>query len=129
MTRINTIPPQELCDKHLMAEIREITRIPNTIKTGKAIIANIPDTFRLGAGHVKFFYNKLLFLKNRYHNLYDECVLRGFNVSDNKNSFDDLPENLMNDWVPTDESISLIRERIKERMINMKNIKYTSYKL
>ena len=57
MTRINTIPPQELCDKHLMAEIREITRIPNTIKTGKAIIANIPDTFRLGSGHVKFFYD------------------------------------------------------------------------
>ena len=50
MTRINTIPPQELCDKHLMAEIREIARIPNTIKTGKAIIANIPDTFRLGSG-------------------------------------------------------------------------------
>lgn len=126
MTRINTIPPQELCDKHLMAEIREITRIPNTIKSGKAIVTNIPDTFRLGTGHVKFFYDKLLFLKNRYHNLYDECILRGFNVSDNKNSFDDLPEKLMNDWVPTDESIYLIRERIKERMFNMKNIKYSN---
>lgn len=31
MTRINTIPVQELCDSHILAEIREITRIPNTI--------------------------------------------------------------------------------------------------
>lgn len=128
MTRINTIPPQELCDKHLMAELREITRIPNTIKSGKAIINNIPDTFRLGSGHVKFFYNKLLYLKNRYYNLYDECLLRGFNVSDNRNSFDDLPKTLMNDWVPTEESIILIKERIAERMTTMKSIKYSEYK-
>lgn len=126
MTRINTIPPQELCDKHLMAELREITRIPNTIKSGKAIINDIPDTFRLGSGHVKFFYNKLLYLKNRYYSLYDECLFRGFNVSDNKNSFDDLPKPLMNDWVPTEESIILIKERISERMATMKNIKYTN---
>ena len=33
----------------------------------------------------------------------------------------------MNDWKPTEDSISLIRERIKERMINMKNIKFSGY--
>ena len=59
MTRINTVPPQELCDKHLMAEIREITRIPNTIKSGKARIEGIPPDFRLGSGHVNFFTTKL----------------------------------------------------------------------
>jgi hypothetical protein len=33
MTRINTgIPPKELTDKHLLAEHREIKRIPNCIK-------------------------------------------------------------------------------------------------
>ncbi|HGJ5874346.1 MAG TPA: pyrimidine dimer DNA glycosylase/endonuclease V [Arsenophonus apicola] len=29
MTRINVIPPNELCDQHLLAEHRELTRIPN----------------------------------------------------------------------------------------------------
>lgn len=37
MTRISaSIKPIELCDKMLMAEHREIIRIPNTIKSGKA---------------------------------------------------------------------------------------------
>ncbi len=40
----------------------------------------IPDKFKLGTGHVKFFYNKLLYLKNRYTSLYNECIKRGFNV-------------------------------------------------
>lgn len=29
MTRINLVPPEELCDQHLLAEHRELTRIPN----------------------------------------------------------------------------------------------------
>ena len=31
MTRINLIPPKELCDQHLLAEFRELTRIPNAV--------------------------------------------------------------------------------------------------
>ena len=61
MTRINAgIPPAELTNKHLIAEHREIKRIPNCIAKGKYKMEGIPDKFKLGTGHVKFFYNKLL---------------------------------------------------------------------
>jgi len=35
MTRINLVPPQELCDQHLLAEHRELTRIPNAVARGR----------------------------------------------------------------------------------------------
>jgi deoxyribonuclease (pyrimidine dimer) len=126
MTRINTIPPRELCDKHLMAEIREITRIPNTVKSGKARIEGIPGTFRLGSGHVKFFYDKIRYLEKRYKQLYNECEYRGFNVQDNSGSFKGIPIELMNDWSPTQESVTLIKERLNEKFRVMKNIRYTN---
>jgi hypothetical protein len=48
MTRINIgIPPSRLKSKMLLAEAREIKRIPNTIKSGKAKIEGIPATFRM----------------------------------------------------------------------------------
>lgn len=125
MTRINAhIPPVNLCDQHLLAEHREIVRIPNTIKSGKAKIDKIPDTFKLGSGHVKFFYNKLLYLKNRYNILYDECVKRGFNVTNYSESFDDLDDILYNDWCGDIKSNNIVKERIIERLSKMKNIKY-----
>jgi hypothetical protein len=128
MTRINSsIPVQELCDSHLLAEHREITRVPNTIRTGRAIIKDIPKKFTLGTGHVKFFYNKVGFIQKRYNQLYDECVARGFDVEPKHNSFDDIPKQLMNDWEATTESNLLIKQRIQERLSIMKTIKYTSY--
>jgi len=80
MTRISSsIKPIELCDKMLIAEHREIIRIPNTIKSGKAKVdlSTIPLDFKLGSGHVIFFYNKLKYLHNRYLQLYKECIDRG----------------------------------------------------
>ena len=74
MTRINVgVKPSELTGKHLLAEHREIKRIPNCIKKGRYKMTGIPNKFKLGTGHVKFFYNKLLFLKNRYIEIYNEC--------------------------------------------------------
>lgn len=115
MTRINTVPVSELNRRHLLAEHREIKRIPNAITSGKAVIQNIPKEFTLGPGHVKFFYNKILWLKNRYLELYNECIRRGYNVTSYIDSFDGIDDDLMNDWQPTAASIELIRQRIKER--------------
>ncbi len=73
MTRINIhVPPINLCNEHLIAEHRELKRIPNAIKNGTSVIKNIPSTFRLGEGHVKFFYNKLGYLKKRYSQLHSK---------------------------------------------------------
>ncbi len=116
MTRINAgIPPKQLSRQHLIAEHREIVRIPNTIKSGKAVIQDIPAQFTLGKGHVKFFYNKLKFLHIRYDALYKECIARGYNMTWFGEAFQDLPPELYKDYKPTAEAKALIKQRIIER--------------
>lgn len=93
MTRINAgIPPSELCNKHLMSEHRELIRIPNCVSKRRFNMKNQPNKFTLGTGHVKFFYNKLLYLKNRYEELYSECIKRQINVQYYGNSWDNAPK-------------------------------------
>lgn len=123
MTRINAgYPVKQLTGKHLMAEHREIKRIPNAVKKGKAVIKDIPKDFCLGPGHVKFFYNKQLYLKKRYEELYKEAISRGYKPTYYGDCWNDIPEHLMNDWVPTTESKLLIEQRIKERLeVNLKD--------
>ncbi len=117
MTRINVgVKPAELNSKHLIAEHREIKRIPNLIKKGKYSLDGMPEQFKLGTGHVKFFYNKLRYLHGRYTSLYNECINRGFNVTNYDECFDDLPTELYNDYQPTAIDRELILERIKERL-------------
>ena len=117
MTRINVgIPPAELVNKHLLAEHREIKRIPNCVAKGKYNMDGIPERFKLGKGHVKFFYNKLLYLKNRYIKLYVECVKRGFNVQYYIGAWNNIPKELMNDYKVKANDIRIIRERINHKL-------------
>lgn len=117
MTRINVgVPPHELTTKHLIAEHREIKRIPNVIKSGKFNMNGQPDKFTLGTGHVKFFYDKILFLKNRYIEIYNECISRGFNVTNYIDSFEGIHQSFMNDYNPTEHDAKIIRERIALRL-------------
>lgn len=120
MTRINLgVKPSELCNKHLLAEHRELKRIPNIIKSGRYSLDNIPKHFTLGTGHVRFFYDKLLFLKNRYISLYNECIKRGFNVSDYSSSFDGLPKELMNNYALRKGDRKIIVQRINQKLSQM----------
>lgn len=49
MTRINVgVKPKELCRQHLLAEAREIKRIPNVVAKGKFNLKNQPKEFTLG---------------------------------------------------------------------------------
>ena len=122
MTRINVgIPPADLVNQHLIAEHREIKRIPNCIAKGKYNMEGIPDKFKLGTGHVKFFYNKLLYLKNRYTSLYNECIKRGFNVQNYIGAWDNVPQELMNDYEVEANDIIIIKKRIDERRPNKQN--------
>ena len=124
MTRINVgIPPVELVNQHLIAEHREIKRIPNCVAKGKYNMEGMPDKFKLGTGHVKFFYNKLLYLKNRYISLYNECINRGFDVQNYIGAWDNVPKELMNNYKPTYKDRLIIQERIYERTINRENKK------
>jgi deoxyribonuclease (pyrimidine dimer) len=116
MTRINaSIEPEELPSKLLLAELREVKRIPNVIKSGRYSMNGQPKQFTLNKGHVKFFYNKNGYLLSRYTKLRLEALKRGFNVQDFSGAWDGLPTELMNDWNETKQARELIIERIKER--------------
>lgn len=120
MTRINSgINPSELTNKHLLAEHREIKRIPNVIKKGKYSMKGQPKEFKLGTGHVKFFYDKQQYLFERYKQLFDECKKRGFNVTDYSNAWTGISVELMNNYNPTERDRQIVQKRIKERLSSM----------
>ena len=117
MTRINVVPVEELCDQHLFAEFRELTRIPNGIRDGKMQVEyrDAPLKYTLGAGHVKFFCDKLGWLKDRYDQLYKELLYRNYNVTYI------WPESLPKyakhlQYTPTTEALEINRERINIRL-------------
>lgn len=119
MTRINVgYPVEKLTDKHLLSEHREIKRIPNMIKSGRAKIENIPEKFCLGKGHVKFFYNKLGYLLHRYLDIYKECRKRGFKVEFYGYSWIGTPPELSGNYTPTADDKKLIIERINSKLNN-----------
>lgn len=129
MTRINSaIPVKCLTDEMLLAEHREIKRLPSVLL--KAVqcnsISKIPDKFCLGTGHVKFFLNKMLFIFNRYKVIKNECILRRFNITDYSSNFLNIDNQYMNDYIPTNDEYNLLKERITER-INNSNKKYFHY--
>jgi len=107
------VPVEELTDSHILAEHRELTRIPNNIVRGKYSLSGVPSEYVLGAGHVKFFYNRLAFLKRRYDALHNECLERGFNVQ--YRFPEGLPMELMGDYTPTEHALRINRERIIAR--------------
>ena len=124
MTRINVaVKPAELNDKMLIAEHREIKRIPNCIRKGRYSLDGQPASFKLGTGHVKFFYDKCGYLYNRYQELHKECILRGFNVQNYSEAWDNIPSELMNDYKPSKQDRELIIERIKTKGANLIRVK------
>lgn len=128
MTRINVaILPSELTGKHLIAEHREIKRIPNNILNGISVLdGKYPTKFVLGTGHVKFFYNKLKYLHKRYENLYQECKRRGYNVEYYGNVFDEISRlfpKLYNDYEEQPEDRLLLIERINSKLPSHQHLK------
>ena len=130
MTRINTVPDECLSDKHLLAEYRELPRIFTAVSkiydNGKSLPTDIPLNYKLGAGHVKFFYNKLLWLITRYELLFGELIIRGFNIDRNMyHSIKWSASKLLsgagqrNDWNPTPEDMYLNMARLVKRATGM----------
>ncbi len=119
MTRVNSgIHPRFLTRLHLLAEHREIKRIPNVIKSGRFKMDKQPKDFTLGTGHVKFYYNKLHYLYQRYQLIYQECIRRKYKVEDYSDAWSDLQNTqYWNNWDETIEAHDLIRDRINERLL------------
>lgn len=78
MTRINTIDPVLLPTPWLVAEYRELPRIINRVADGVPTAGPFPGPYRMGRGHVSFFFNKLHWLYQRHHQLVQEMERRGF---------------------------------------------------
>lgn len=121
MTRINCIPPEELSDRHLVAEYRELPRVfglvhKATQRGERPDDPRNPTEYTLGKGHVRFFYPRLRYCENRVRALAREMRRRGM-----KPQFGDpnlsalLGYGFMNDWTPTPEAQALNRARIAEK--------------
>ena len=123
MTRINVVPVSELCNKHLFAEWREMPRLVANLKTSlnrktkPFTLDEIPKEYKLGSGHVKFFYDKFMFLHDRHRDLTNELIHRGYNLGTTDSSiFATVSKEYYNNYEPTKEALDLNRERIVLRL-------------
>lgn len=125
MTRVNAgVHAYGLHRRHLVAELREITMVPAALRrslrtrTPEAIMASIPKQFTLNAGHVKFFFNKLEYLKDRFNLLADEMERRGYKADRSRAvAFDGFDEMWYGNWVATQRDAQIILDRIKEKKL------------
>lgn len=123
MTRVNLIDPNYLADQHLLAEIRElprcITYVEKTILKGS--YPDIPERYTLGAGHIKFFFDKVEFLRKRQIDLVYAWYKRGFSLSFDIDKWEErcnkVPSTLRKDYTPDSEELMINVLRIKERMM------------
>ena len=126
MTRINLVDPSHLTDKHLMAEYRELPRIFTAViklqeHSKKPSDVDIPDQYVLGKGHVKFFYNKIGWLRFRYEQIRKELVYsRGYDLDESlwrsvsQNSYR-IDSEWNTNYAPSPEEIYLNMARICKR--------------
>ena len=123
MTRINIVPTEELSDQHLVAEYRELfmvgSALARTLKSPNRdkSLSSIPEKFTFNTGHVKFFYNKGEYLHKRYIALQEEMKARGMNPDpDRVFKREQWPDELYNDWTPSEQEQAILRERLQERI-------------
>lgn len=136
MTRINLIPVKLLADQHLFAEWREIKMVPAALrrslrtKSVNDILNSIPKRYTLNAGHVKFFYNKMKYLTDRYTLLSNELLERSYSLS-KIGTFKQFTLSIpavfdTDNWLPDKQEVRINVQRISTR-INEKPGWYRHY--
>jgi deoxyribonuclease (pyrimidine dimer) len=130
MVRINLINPKCLTDQHLIAEYDEILMLLGYVEKYPKIKiikgkSEIPEKYTLNKGHMKFFKDKLIYIKNRHELLKKEMLKRRFkpNKTINLNRYS---KNLRNDWKPEKDDYEVITRRIMWK-INKKPKYYRYY--
>lgn len=124
MVRINLIHPKYLADQHLIAEYNEILMLLGHVKK-HGHTKKTPPNYLLGPGHITFFKDKIIYLKNRHNLIKKEMNLRGF-VTNKEILINAYPKILHNDWKPNKKDKEIIKARLKEK-ISIKP-KYYRYK-
>lgn len=115
MTRINCIPVSELTDQHLLAEYRELPRLSKLARlpNPKEVF---PLNYKMGTGHVKFFYDKGEYLRRRFEDeIVPEMLSRGFNPQYTTYKLHTHAE-LNRDWQPTIDDEMINASRINDRL-------------
>lgn len=120
MTRVNFgISVRCLTDEHLLAEHREIKRIPGVYLTAlrSGSITKVPKKFCLGRGHILFFIDKPVYTLRRYQQIYCECLRRGFDVQSYAGNWECYSDRMLSKTIraTTDDKAMLIA-RISERI-------------
>jgi deoxyribonuclease (pyrimidine dimer) len=115
MVRINLIQPSKLSDQHLIAEYNEILMLIGHVKKNPEL-KNIPKKYCLGEGHIKFFKNKLIYLKNRHEKIKLEMLKRGFKAEKTIN-LKKFSDSYLNDFNPKPSDKKLIKKRLKEKIM------------
>ena len=125
MTRLNVVPVSELTQPEIAGEWKEYPRLFTLVRnraakghTPQTMIKEIPTSYTLGKGHVKFFYDKIAYAVQRYTDLCNEMLERGYNP--NLEMFNDIidscessiPSCWWNDYTPTPEAIALNIQRM-----------------
>lgn len=123
MTRINTIPVKELTDQHLMAEYRELPMVLAAARKSNPQLYKPSTQYTLNKGHVKFFFNKKNYLQNRYNQLIQELIDRGFNINPSQRNIDFEILNKFHqvNWHPTWPDLVINRSRIFDRIAEKPN--------
>lgn len=106
--------PRKLADQHLIAEYNEILMLAGYVKKYPEESV-IPDSYRLGKGHMLFFKDKLMYLAHRHVQLKKEMRRRGF-ATNIHFPLEELPVQLHNDWTPSEQDYGIIKERIREKI-------------
>ena len=117
MTRINCVPPEELSRQHLLAEWKELPRVFTLADKAYSARRKIsaPSAYTLGAGHVKFFYQRLGYCSRRFFQLKTEMLRRGYKPNYDYPPLVGVGKEWFQDWEPDRAALELNRARILER--------------
>lgn len=129
MTRINVVPVDELTNEHAFGEYKELLRPFNKVKNAlrkypnkyafyKAYAKKLPTDYTMGTGHETFFFDKLMYIAERYQQLCEWRKARGYKYTPISIAelVDGLPTFVLQSYTPTENALRLNRERIAERL-------------
>lgn len=114
MVRVNLVNPKTLSDQHLIAEYDEILMLVAYIKKYPSI-DEIPENYCLGKGHMKFFKDKILYLKKRHEKLKQEMKKRNFQTNKTIKLSGYKKQNKKN-WKPKKKDLEIIKKRISQKL-------------
>lgn len=124
MTRINVVPVESLTREHLISEYRELPRCFSLAykasQSSKPWTDKQPKSYRLGQGHVCFFYDKLGYLADRHKQLVSEMLSRGYKPAYTgclrAEWSDKIPQGYWRGYEPDSVALAINEERITKRL-------------